>query len=247
MLVTVIFPLKVDAGFFPFQGSAEVTFELSMGQSNSSVLCNDGPNADRSVAVFKDVPALSRGTSSSSYREGTSRSGIGESYMTESESSFAIFPNFHFNLHDITSLGKLSARKADFNIDLPIQKVSVLAAVLEISGLDVVRVKKGAAAGTEVAVISFVIGDHMGAIVKLTAWRETAENFDGSDGSHPKIKKGDVVFFKGLYYLGQTRRTLKISLLRRSRSPWLDFITKCIPESKIDTRDLLQVTLDSPQ
>jgi len=93
----------------------------------------------------------------------------------------------------------------------------VLAAVLEVSGLDVVRVKKGTAAGTEVAVISFVIGDHMGAIVKLTAWRETAETFDGSDEGHPKIKKGDVVFFKDILVAPGSTLSLSASPNLRSK------------------------------
>ncbi|KAF8339576.1 uncharacterized protein EI90DRAFT_2907200 [Cantharellus anzutake] len=116
--------------------------------------------------------------------------------MTESGSSFAIFPNFHFNLHDITPLGKLCGERPAARAEWPTQKFSVLVAVIEVFGLDIVKVKKGAASGTEVAVISFVIGDHTGAIVKLTAWRETAEHFDGSDEDNPQIKKGDVVCFK---------------------------------------------------
>lgn len=130
------------------------------------------------------------------------RSGFSESYLSESESQIVLFPNFKFSLHALSSLSSLMSRPdAERNMGAGhgkrTTKVSLLAAVLEVDGPDVVRLKMGAEAGTEVALLKLIVGDDSGAIVKITAWRETAELWSGSDeANHPGIKKGDVVCFK---------------------------------------------------
>lgn len=76
-------------------------------------------------------------------------------------------------------------------------KVALLVAVLEVDGPVAFTVKKGPFLGTESAFLSLIVGDPDGGIVKITAWRETAEKWGGNDGE--PIRKGDIVYFKGVY------------------------------------------------
>jgi hypothetical protein len=113
-----------------------------------------------------------------------------------------MFPNFQFSLHE---LANLSAMMSERNIQRnqgpaagrKMTKLSFLAGVLEVDGPDVVELKRGPDAGMEVALLKLIVGDDRGSIIKITAWRQTAEEWAGSDeANHPAIKKGDIVCFK---------------------------------------------------
>ncbi|KAG5635340.1 hypothetical protein H0H81_011662 [Sphagnurus paluster] len=103
-------------------------------------------------------------------------------------SSIAHFPAFHFSLHALTPIASLTRSSPRGT-----RKVTVLLAALEVEGPDMVRLKKGAEAGKEVAVMSMVLGDEEGAMCKLTAWREVAEAW-GDMG----IKRGDVLLLESV-------------------------------------------------
>ena len=102
-------------------------------------------------------------------------------------SSIARFPTFHFNLHTLTSLSRLSENKFKGSI-----KVNVLLAVLEVEGPDTIRIKKGPEAGKEITILKMILGDEEGTACKLTAWREVAEEWGGS-GKTEAAKRGDIV------------------------------------------------------
>lgn len=121
------------------------------------------------------------------------------SYDYSDASSINRFPNFHFNLHQLTPLSRLSSVGAADREQS--RKVSLLAAVLEVEGPDTIRVKKGVDAGNEVSILKLIIGDEDGAICKLTAWRDVAEAWGGSDPdpTTPGVKRGDVVFLQSQY------------------------------------------------
>ncbi|KAF9066686.1 hypothetical protein BDP27DRAFT_1449570 [Rhodocollybia butyracea] len=73
-------------------------------------------------------------------------------------SSIARFPNFHFNLHSLTSLATIrKSNKPEFN-----NKVNVLLAVLEVEGPDTIRTKKGPDAGKEISILKMILGDEDG-------------------------------------------------------------------------------------
>lgn len=102
-------------------------------------------------------------------------------------SSIIRFPSFTFDLHTLLKLAKVSKTPA-------YSKASVLAAVLEIEGPDVIHIKKGLDAGKEVSLLKMILGDDEGSVCKLTAWREIAECWGAEDASG--IKRGDVVFLE---------------------------------------------------
>jgi hypothetical protein len=102
-------------------------------------------------------------------------------------SSIARFPTFHFNLHTLTPLSQLSESKFKGSI-----KVNVLLAVLEVEGPDTIRIKKGPEAGKEIAILKMILGDEEGTVCKLTAWREVAEEWGGSEKT-VAAKRGDIV------------------------------------------------------
>lgn len=102
-------------------------------------------------------------------------------------SSIGRFPSFHFNMHTLSSLSQLTADKVKGSI-----KINVLLAVLEVEGPDTLRLKKGADTGQEVSILKLILGDEEGNVVRLTAWRETAEHWGGS-GTGIATKRGDVV------------------------------------------------------
>ncbi|KAG9226781.1 hypothetical protein CCMSSC00406_0009699 [Pleurotus cornucopiae] len=104
-------------------------------------------------------------------------------------SSIIRFPSFTFDLHTLLKLAKVSKKPA-------YSKASVLAAVLEIEGPDVIHIKKGLDAGKEVSLLKMILGDDEGSVCKLTAWREIAECWGAEDASG--IKRGDVVFLENL-------------------------------------------------
>ncbi|KAF8971855.1 hypothetical protein BDZ97DRAFT_1150617 [Flammula alnicola] len=107
-------------------------------------------------------------------------------------SSIARFPSFHFNMHTLTSLTRLSGSK--FNGS---RKINVLLAVLEVEGPDVIRIKKGAGAGKEISILKMILSDEEGTVSKLTAWREVAEEWGGA-GEAVAAKRGDIVFIENI-------------------------------------------------
>ncbi|CAL1706098.1 unnamed protein product [Somion occarium] len=109
--------------------------------------------------------------------QGTQETQETGSYDHSSASSITRFPAFHFSLHGVTSLAHLVGRLH--------------------SEQDGAR-KKGIDAGKEVAVLKLILGDDDGSVCKLTAWREVAECWGGSDPdpSAPGIKRGDIVLLE---------------------------------------------------
>lgn len=139
----------------------------------------------------------------SSVRETQKTQGTG-SYDYSDASSVGQFPAFHFSIHSLTSLSHL-ASQAQSDMQKPgakgvktSQKVTVLAAVLEVDGPDTIHIKKGAEAGKEVSLLKLILGDEDGCVCKLTAWRETAESWGGVDpvDTAPRVKRGDVVLLE---------------------------------------------------
>ncbi|KAF9514919.1 hypothetical protein BS47DRAFT_1342527 [Hydnum rufescens UP504] len=162
---------------------------------------------DRSVAgevVSLNNPALPQG--GSLIRRESTRSTLSHSFYSDSESSIAMFPNFQFSLHELVNLSALmSERNIQRNQGAAaarkMTKLSFLAGVLEVDGPDVVELKRGPDAGMEVALLKLIVGDDRGSIIKITAWRQTAEEWAGSDeANHPAIKKGDIVCFKNVWF-----------------------------------------------
>ncbi|KAH6911075.1 hypothetical protein BKA70DRAFT_1370826 [Coprinopsis sp. MPI-PUGE-AT-0042] len=102
-----------------------------------------------------------------------------QSFDYSNASSIAQFPTFHFSLQSLTLL------------------VNLLLAVLEVEGPDFIRIKKGADAGKEVGILKLIMGDEGGNVCKLTAWRDTAEEWGGlkdEDG----IKRGDIIHIENV-------------------------------------------------
>lgn len=118
------------------------------------------------------------------------------SYDYSDASSINRFPNFHFNLHQLTPLSRLSAIVAADRDQS--RKVTLLVAVLEVDGPDAIRIKKGIDAGKEVSLLKLIIGDEEGAVSKLTAWRDVADAWGGNypDPSAPGVKRGDVILLQ---------------------------------------------------
>jgi hypothetical protein len=110
-------------------------------------------------------------------------------------SSIARFPSFHFNMHTLTSLSQLAGRRFKGSM-----KVNVVLAVLEVEGPDTIRIKKGADAGREVSILKMILGDEDGTVVKLTAWREIADEWGGS-GKAVATKRGDIVHIESQLFI----------------------------------------------
>ncbi|KAG6840086.1 hypothetical protein C0991_009063 [Blastosporella zonata] len=113
-----------------------------------------------------------------------------QSYNYSDTSSIANFPTFNFSLHTLTALSSLVKSSSKGS-----RKVNVLLAVLEVDGPDTIRIKKGAEAGKEVSVLSLILGDEEGAVCKLTAWREIADEWGGS-GNIVGVKRGDILIIE---------------------------------------------------
>lgn len=109
------------------------------------------------------------------------------SYATDA-SSITRFPTFHFNLHDVASIGSIVSPAS--------RKITVLLAILETDGPDVVRQKKGPGAGEEIYIFKVILGDEQGNVCKLTAWRDVADEWGNNIG----VKRGDVVLIRSKYY-----------------------------------------------
>ncbi|KAG6818605.1 hypothetical protein H0H93_003561 [Arthromyces matolae] len=115
-----------------------------------------------------------------------------QSYNYSDTSSIAHFPNFHFNLHELTSLTSLTKSCPKGS-----RKVTVLLAALEVDGPDTIRIKKGVDAGKEVSVLSLILGDDDGVVCKLTAWREIADEWGGA-GDAVGVKRGDILLMENV-------------------------------------------------
>ncbi|KAI1796159.1 hypothetical protein LXA43DRAFT_655623 [Ganoderma leucocontextum] len=125
------------------------------------------------------------------------------SYDYSDASSIANFPVFHFNLHNLCSIASLSRPVPAPQTQLSskaVRKVNILAAVLEIEGPETIRIKKGREAGKEVTLLKLIVGDETGAICRLSAWREVAEDWAGLNPTvtTPQTKKGDIVFLENI-------------------------------------------------
>lgn len=110
-------------------------------------------------------------------------------------SSIAHFPAFHFNLHSLISLTQLVKGKFIGTKRIP----SILLAVLEVEGPDIIRIKNGKDAGKEVGILKMILGDEGGTICKLTAWREVAERWGGGLPNATSVKRGDVVLIESTF------------------------------------------------
>ncbi|KZV92633.1 hypothetical protein EXIGLDRAFT_718187 [Exidia glandulosa HHB12029] len=98
------------------------------------------------------------------------------------EESINIFPHFTFQLGRITPLVALPPRRNSQAM------LNVLAGVLEITGPETLNTKAG-----PVSLLQLVLGDGSGPVVRLAAWRETADEW-----ASPNIRRGDVVYFSNL-------------------------------------------------
>jgi len=149
------------------------------------------------VSFLRPTPSMSRGQPQLETQETQETA----SYNYSEASSIARFPEFHFSLHTLTRLSSMIAHlqaQAKRHVRKGSQKITILAAVLEVEGPDTICIKKGADAGKEVSILKVILGDEEGVVCKLTAWRETAETWGGAEVSAPGIKRGDVVLFENV-------------------------------------------------
>ena len=102
--------------------------------------------------------------------------------------SIARLPSFHL---PINRLSRIESVLRIENSAYSTRKVCLLVAILEMEGPNIVRIKKGQEAGKEVPVLKLVVGDEEGKIVKITVWRERAEEWG------EMVRKGDVVYMRG--------------------------------------------------
>ena len=114
------------------------------------------------------------------------------SYNYSDASSIGRFPAFTFNLHSITSLSALVST----GVNEP-RKINVLVATLEVEGPDTITIKKGRDAGKQVSILKLILGDDLGNIAKLTAWREVADAWGGNTSS-AAVKRGDIIYLQGM-------------------------------------------------
>lgn len=223
----------------PFQPRSTQSPPNIRQQSASAKPLKEPPSIDLSILKVLDESSVRN--SQSSQLTGTD---IEESFAAEysDTSSMAIgrFPHFHFSLHSVVSLaqlaGSLGGHNSKPNTKNPqyytrtrgdsiantkastiTRKVDLLLAVLEVDGPDKIKMKKGAQAGTEVSILKLILGDEDGSICRLTAWRETAEEWGGEQsfvrsgklGEGEMVKRGDVVHIQGKRAL--TLRSWKLS------------------------------------
>ncbi|KAK2462868.1 hypothetical protein APHAL10511_005066 [Amanita phalloides] len=140
-----------------------------------------------------DVPSfLLHDTSSSSTLPDSTQLSSASISRTQSfcyTRSIAHFPSFHFNPNCLSSLSLLTRIPA---------KVTLLLAVMEVDGPDMVKIKKGRDAGKEVGVLRLIVGDEEGRVGKLTAWREVAVAWGGHVEGSTAVKRGDVVLIESV-------------------------------------------------
>lgn len=119
------------------------------------------------------------------------------SYAHTSSSSIAMFPTIAINPHAISRLAHLISRSKEKRESI---KSNILVAVLEVDGPSSVMIRKGVDAGKEVSVLKLIVSDG-GPILRVTAWRETADKWGGlqsfSEGAYSSgIRRGDVVYLE---------------------------------------------------
>ena len=101
----------------------------------------------------------------------------------QAEESINFFPTFSFNPARITTLAMLPEPGSPTQTS----KFEVLAGVLEMSGPDSMQTKAG-----PLSLLTMVLGDGSGGVVRLACWRETADEWA------TQIRRGDVAHFSGL-------------------------------------------------
>ncbi|KXN84968.1 hypothetical protein AN958_11813 [Leucoagaricus sp. SymC.cos] len=146
-------------------------------------------------------------------------------------SSIARFPTFHFNLHSLLSISQLVKQKVAGTVKIS----TLLLAVLEVEGPDLVTLKRGKDAGKEVAILKMILGDEGGSIVKLTAWRVVAERWGGLQPNTVAVKTGDIVLIENVTATFDVKSSPSITA-----SPFLkSALTICyrtMPYAKSDSR-----------
>ena len=113
------------------------------------------------------------------------------------------FPQFHFNVNMLASLSYLrTLASANANAhsrwgssQTSTRVPALLVAILEVTGPEVLRLKKGPDAGKEIYLLKMILGNREG-ICKLTAWRDVASKWGEGD---ERVKRGDVVLFESEY------------------------------------------------
>ncbi|KZT58683.1 hypothetical protein CALCODRAFT_231439 [Calocera cornea HHB12733] len=148
------------------------------------------PDPDRSVF---SAPAAQPHESLLSTRSFLTSSSLAESSRSDASfasASIARLPSYHLNPHTITPLSSLPSLAAARHTP---PRVTILAGVLEVTGPDSVKLKKGREAGREVGVLRLVVGDQ-GRVLGVTAWRECARWGEGEGA----VRRGDVVLLSNL-------------------------------------------------
>ena len=100
------------------------------------------------------------------------------SYNYLNASSIGCFPLFTFNSHSITSLSTLISPSAKGS-----WRINILAATFKVEGPDTVMIKRGYDTGKQVLILKMILGDNLGNVAKLTAWREVADLWGGNTDS----------------------------------------------------------------
>ncbi|KAG6882151.1 hypothetical protein C0992_012601 [Termitomyces sp. T32_za158] len=152
-----------------------------------------------------------------------------QSYDYSDTSSIANFPNFQFSLHALSSLTSLVKTSPKGS-----RKVNVLLAVLEADGPDTIRMKKGADAGKEVSVLSLILGDEEGAVCKLTAWREVANEWGGA-GDAVGAKRGDILLIENVTASWDTSTAPALSASPYLKSK-MEICYRTMPYTRADAR-----------
>lgn len=75
------------------------------------------------------------------------------------------------------------------------RKATILVALLDVDGPDYISVKRGPHAGSQVARLTWTVGEESGLVSKVTAWRETAETWGGLERD-TEGKRGDIVLLE---------------------------------------------------
>ena len=163
----------------------------------------DAEHSSRAAETFITWPPTLNRTKDTS--ESQVSSGLQDSTMEETQetasheysdtSSIGRFPHFSFNLHTLR-LVKALVEMAKSSRTKGTLKVNVLMAVLEVEGPDVVTIRKGKDAGNQVSILKVILGDEDGNVLKLTAWRDTAETWGIGTDAQPPIRRGDIVLFQ---------------------------------------------------
>ena len=119
------------------------------------------------------------------------------SYNNSDASSIGRFPSFMFNLYSITSLSTLVSPSTKGS-----RKINILVAALKVEGPDTITIKRGYDAGKQVSILKMILGDDLGNVAKLTAWREIADLWGGNTDL-AAVKRGDIVYLQGEPYLSR--------------------------------------------